>query len=122
MDIVSLIRVRRLNWIGHINWIDNTSKVEQIFGSQPAGVRTRGRSRCGCWECVWTDIEKGGITDWRETSGNRYEYKKAIEESNVHFGQQGELRGIESRRGVRRNTLRAEKQFEMLQYPACRLI
>jgi hypothetical protein len=87
MDIVSLTRVRRLNWIGHINRIDDTRNVEQIFCSQPEGVRTRGRSRSGCWECVWIDIEKGGITVWRETSGNRNEYKKAIEEANVHFGQ-----------------------------------
>jgi hypothetical protein len=87
MDIVSLIRVRRLNWIGQFNRIDDTRKVEQIFGCQPEGVRTRGRSRSGCWECVWTYIEKGGYTDWRETYGNRNEYEKAIEEAKVHFGQ-----------------------------------
>lgn len=87
MDIVSLIRMRRLNWIGHINRIDDTRKFEQIFGIQPEGVRTRGRSRFWCWECVWTYIEKGGITDWRETCGNRNGYKKAIEEAGVHFAQ-----------------------------------
>jgi len=43
IDIVNLIRVRGLNWIGHINRVDDTRKVEQIFGSQPEGVRTRGR-------------------------------------------------------------------------------
>ena len=41
-DIVTLIRVKRLNCIGPINWIDVTGKVRTIFGSQPKGVRTRG--------------------------------------------------------------------------------
>jgi len=41
------MKVRRLNWIGHINRLDDTIKVEQVFGSQPDGVRTRGRSRSG---------------------------------------------------------------------------
>jgi hypothetical protein len=60
--------------------------LEQIVGGQPEGVRTRGEARSGFKECVWTDIEKGGISDWRETSGNRNEYK-VIEEAIVHFGQ-----------------------------------
>jgi len=64
IDIVSPIRVRGLNWIGHINRVADTRKLEQIVGSQPEGVRTRGGSRSGFKECVWTDIEKGGISDW----------------------------------------------------------
>jgi hypothetical protein len=85
MDIVTLIRVRRLNWIGQINRTDDTKKVKKIFNSQPEGVRTRGRSRSRWWECVWTDIKKGKITNWREISRNRNEWKKAIEEAKVHL-------------------------------------
>jgi len=42
VDIVTLIRVKRLNCIGPINWIDDTGKVRKIFGNQPKGVRTGG--------------------------------------------------------------------------------
>jgi hypothetical protein len=42
VDIVTLIRVKRLNCIGPINWIDDAGKVRKIFGSQPKGVRRRG--------------------------------------------------------------------------------
>jgi len=42
VDIVTLKRVKRLNCIGPINWIDDTGKVRKIFGGQPKGVRTRG--------------------------------------------------------------------------------
>jgi hypothetical protein len=45
VDIFSQIKARRLNWIGHINRMDATRKFNQIFSSQPAGVRKRGRRR-----------------------------------------------------------------------------
>jgi len=42
VDIVTFIRVKRLNCIGPINWIDDPGKVRKIFDSQPKGVRTSG--------------------------------------------------------------------------------
>jgi hypothetical protein len=54
VDIVSHIRVKRLNWIGHIDRTDGTRKFDQIFSSQPEGERKRGRPRPRWWECVWT--------------------------------------------------------------------
>ena len=45
MDIVVSIRMRRLNSIGHINWLDDIRTVEHMFGSLPVGVRRRGRPR-----------------------------------------------------------------------------
>jgi hypothetical protein len=38
------------------------------------------------------DIKKGRITDWREISGNRKEWKKANEDLKVRLGLQGQLR------------------------------
>jgi hypothetical protein len=86
VGIVTLIRVRRLNWIGHINRIDDTRKVKQIFNSQPDGVRTRGRPRSRWWGYVWTDIKDRRIMNWRKTPRNKNEWKKAIEEVKVHLG------------------------------------
>lgn len=42
VNIVSFVRVKRLNCIGPINWIDDTGKLREVFGSQPKGVRKRG--------------------------------------------------------------------------------
>jgi hypothetical protein len=42
MDIATLKIMKRFNWIGHISWLDDTRKVEQMFSSQPGGVRRRG--------------------------------------------------------------------------------
>jgi hypothetical protein len=52
VDIVRHIRVRRKNWIGHIDRMDGTRKFNQIFSSQPESVRKIGRPRPRWWECV----------------------------------------------------------------------
>jgi len=49
MDIVILIRMRRLKWIGHINPKDNNRTVEHMFSKQPEGVRRRGRQSSKWW-------------------------------------------------------------------------
>ena len=80
VDIVTFIRVKRLNCIGPINWIDDPGKVRKIFDSQPKGVRTSGSQDvdggcvCVC-VCVWTDNKKGRNTNWRGTCRNRNEWK-----------------------------------------------
>jgi hypothetical protein len=90
--IVTLIRVTRMNWMCHVSLMDDTKKVEQVFNSQPGGVRTRGRPRSRWWECVWTDIKEGRIMNRRKASRNRIKWKKAIEEAKVHLGLSGPLR------------------------------
>jgi len=49
MDIVILIRIRRLNWISHIDRKDDNRKVEHMSSKQPEGVRLRGRQRSRWW-------------------------------------------------------------------------
>jgi hypothetical protein len=31
LDIFSLVRISRLNWVGHVNGMDNARKVVQVF-------------------------------------------------------------------------------------------
>jgi hypothetical protein len=37
-------------------------------------------------EGKWTDMREGKITYWRETSRNKAEWRKAIEEAKVDLG------------------------------------
>jgi hypothetical protein len=66
--------------------MDDTRKVKQNFRRQLEGIRTTERPRSRWWECFWTDIKERRITNWRETSRNRNELKKDIEEAKVHLG------------------------------------
>jgi hypothetical protein len=41
LDILSFVRVGRLNWIGNVNRMDSKSKVSKVFNNNPQGSRLR---------------------------------------------------------------------------------
>ena len=52
LDILPLVRISRLNWIGYVNSMGSTRKVSQVFNSNPQGSRLRGRPKTGWWNRV----------------------------------------------------------------------
>jgi hypothetical protein len=42
LDIFSLLRISQLNWIGHVNRMDNKRKVNQVFKNNLQGSQLRG--------------------------------------------------------------------------------
>jgi hypothetical protein len=56
LDILSFVRLSRLNLIGHVNRMDNKRIVSQVFNNNPQGIRLRGRPKlCGgtVFVCVY---------------------------------------------------------------------
>jgi len=45
LDILSFVRISRLNWIGQVNRMDSKRRVIQVFGNNPRGSRLRGRPK-----------------------------------------------------------------------------
>ena len=43
--ILSFVGIRRLNCIGHVNRMDSTRRVSQVFNDNPQGRRQRGRRK-----------------------------------------------------------------------------
>jgi hypothetical protein len=41
LDILSFVRVSRLNWIGHVNRMDSNIKVSLVFHNNPLGKSTK---------------------------------------------------------------------------------
>ena len=58
LDILSFVRISRLNCIGHVNRMDRKRQVSQVFNNNPQGSRVRGRPNKRWWNCVQTDIKK----------------------------------------------------------------
>jgi len=56
LDILSFVRVSRLNWTGHGNRMDSKRNVSQVFDSIPQGNRLRGQRTNRWWKCVQTGI------------------------------------------------------------------
>ena len=45
LDILSLVRISWLDWIGHVNRGDSKIKVSQMFNNNPQGSQLRGRHK-----------------------------------------------------------------------------
>jgi hypothetical protein len=68
LDILSLVRISRLNWIGHVNRTGSKRKVSQVFDNNPQGSGLRGRPKNGCWNCVQADNNRCKLKNWTERS------------------------------------------------------
>ena len=68
LDILSLVRISRLNWICHLNRMGSKRKVSEVFNNNPKGSRLRVRPKNRWWNCIRTDINKCKITNWKERS------------------------------------------------------
>ena len=60
------VRVRRLNWIGHVNRMDSERKVSQVFDNNLTGSQLRGRTKNRWWNRLLTDTNICKITNWKE--------------------------------------------------------
>jgi hypothetical protein len=67
VNILSFVRIIRLNWVGYVKTIDGTIKVNKAFNNTLQGSRLRGRPRNRWWNCVQTDNNKCKIKNlkWR---------------------------------------------------------
>ena len=71
-DILSLVRISRLNWIGRVNRMDIKRKLSQVFLNNSQGSRLRGRPKNKLWNCVQILID----TKWK--TGKRGKKKTAL--------------------------------------------
>jgi len=60
-DIVSIIKIRRLEWLGHMVRMNETRSVKKIFEGKLEGRRGRGRPRLGFINDVEDDLRKLGV-------------------------------------------------------------
>jgi len=64
-DIVSIIKFRRLEWLGHVVRMNETRSVKKIFEGKLEGRRCRGRPRLRWINDVEDDLRKLGVKRWR---------------------------------------------------------
>ena len=57
LDILSFVRISRLNWIDHVNRLDKKRRLSQIFNNYPQRSRLTGQPKDRWWKCVQTDTQ-----------------------------------------------------------------
>ena len=77
-DIVSIIKIWRLEWLGHVVWMNETRSVKKIFEGKLDGRRSRGRPRLRWINDVEDDLRKLGVKGWRMKALEREEWTSIV--------------------------------------------
>ncbi|KAJ4440945.1 hypothetical protein ANN_10794 [Periplaneta americana] len=87
MDVVTHIKLRRLEWAGHINRMENQRISRKIMEGRIYGKRQIGRPKDRWADAVREDARQVlGVTAWKRTSLDRSDCKRRIEEVKARFG------------------------------------
>ena len=82
-DTVSIIKIRRLEWLGHVVRMNETGSVKKIFEGKLEGRRGRGRPRLRWINDVEDDLRKLGVKRWRMKALEREEWTSFIKEAKA---------------------------------------
>jgi hypothetical protein len=77
-DIVNIIKIRRLEWLGHVVRMNETRCVKKILEGKLEGRRGRGRPRLRWINDVEDDLRKLGVKRWRTKALDREEWASVI--------------------------------------------
>lgn len=70
-NIVTSIKIRRLEWVGQLIKMEDERMEKMIFTGILEGKRDRGRPRLRWLDCIEEDLRKVGIRRWRKRAENR---------------------------------------------------
>jgi hypothetical protein len=82
-DIVTVIKIRRLELLGHVIRMNETGTVTKIFEGKLEGRRGRGRLRLRWINDVEDDLRKLGVKRWRTKVLEGVEWASIIMEANA---------------------------------------
>jgi len=80
---VTVIKIRRLEWLGHVIRMNETRSVKKIFEGKLEGRRGRGRPRLRWINDVEDDLRKLGVKQWRTKAMDREEWASIIMEAKA---------------------------------------
>ena len=72
-DIVTVIKIRRLEWLGHVIRVNETRSVKKVLEGKLEGRRGRGRPRLRWINDVEEDLRKLGVKRFRKKALDREE-------------------------------------------------
>ena len=82
-DIVTVIKIQRLEWLGHVIRMNKTRSVKKIFEGKLEGIRGRGRPRLRRINDVEDNLRKLGVKRWRTKALDREEWESIIREAKT---------------------------------------
>ena len=83
VNIVVDIKVRRLEWLGHVMRMTNDRVPKIVLNAKLDGKRKVGRPKLRWYDDVQNDIRKMGLKGWWEKAKNRSEWWHIMKEAKV---------------------------------------
>jgi hypothetical protein len=80
---VNVIKIRRLEWLGHVVRMNETRSVKKIFEGKLEGRRGRGRPRLRWIDDVEDDLRELDVKRWRTETFEREEWASIIKEAKA---------------------------------------
>jgi hypothetical protein len=84
-DIVNVIKIRRMEWLGHVVRMNETRCVKKIFEGKLEGRKGRGRPRRRWINDVDDDLTELGVKRWRTKELEREEWASIIKETKANL-------------------------------------
>jgi len=82
-DIVTVIKITRMEWLGHVIRMNETRSVKKTFEGKLEGRRVRGRPRLRWINDVEDVLRKLGVKGWRTKALDREEWASIIREAKA---------------------------------------
>ena len=82
-DIVTVLKIRRLEWLEHVIRMNETGSVKKIFEGKLEGRGGGGRPRLRWINDVEDDLRKLGVKRWRTKALDREEWASIVREAKA---------------------------------------
>ena len=80
---MTVIKIRRLEWLGHVSRMNETGSVKKIFEGKLDGRIGRGRSRLRWINGVEDVLRKLRVRRWKKKAMNREKWASIIKEAKA---------------------------------------
>ena len=84
-NIIGFIKKQRLNWLGHVQRMDEDNIVQKIKRWKPMSKRPIGRPKTRWEDDVLEDIKSINIRNWKKVAQNRDSWKKVVEQARTLY-------------------------------------
>ena len=75
-----------MQWLGHVERMDETAMPKRVLKGKLYATRRIGRPRIRWLEDVIADLRRMGIGGWMEKARNRDQWRRIVEEAKFHPG------------------------------------